>query len=127
MKHFIYLTIVLFASSCQKPYQLLADITPPGEVENLTYIAEEIDLKLTWKAPSDEDLIGFVLSLHDANNQQQLQFENLPIDSTDFTFKKLAPGQYYATIRTRDKENNLSEGSIIDFSFLSKAPVNVRR
>lgn len=127
MKHFIYLTIVLFASSCQKPYQLLADITPPGEVENLTYIAEDIDLKLTWKAPSDEDLIGFVLSLHDANNQQQLQFKNLPIDSTDFTFKKLAPGQYYATIRTRDKENNLSEGSIIDFSFLSKAPVNVRR
>ncbi len=118
--------LLLILSGCYKSYDIVADVTPPGEVKNLSIEKRDVDVAVTWTPPSDKDLIAYQVSLYYADNQGQVMLVDRPKDSAGYTFRHLAAGNYYLKVRTRDKQNNLSDGDTLHFSFLSKAPVNVK-
>jgi hypothetical protein len=117
--------MLLYITACNEPLEIIADVIPPAEVDQLDVELLDVDVVLTWVDPTDQDLRGIKITLFNANNQENKGFYDLPVDSLSFVFKSLAPGNYYAVVQTRDKENNLSEGIRVPFVFLSEAPVNV--
>lgn len=128
-RNFLLYVLVFCVSltGCYKPYEIQADIMPPGDVTNLVVNKLDVDVKFSWDTPADGDLVGYNIALYNSANQRLIQSKNISKDTTEFVMESVAPGNYYVVVRTRDKQNNLSEGSRESFIFLSKAPVNVQR
>jgi hypothetical protein len=118
--------ILCLLTGCIKPMDIISDVTPPAEVEQLIVAKSDLDVKLTWTDPGDNDLRGIRITLYNANNQNEVLFADVLPDSASYTIENLSPGNYYVKVQTRDKENNLSAGVKVPFIFISKVPTNVQ-
>lgn len=113
--------------SCIKAYDIVADINPPDEVTGLQIDKQEVDVRLTWQDPRDNDFKAVRISLYNSDNQSLVRYADVLPDTMYYVLETLSPGNYYVRVQTRDKENNLSDGIETPFVFLSHAPVNVRQ
>jgi len=112
---------------CYKPYEIKPDTNPPGNVTNLMVEKLDVDVKISWESPTDDDLVGFHIALYNAANQRVVLTKNVAKDTTEYLMERVPAGTYYVVVRSRDIQNNLSEGAKESFVFLSKAPTNVQR
>ncbi|MBN2348354.1 MAG: SUMF1/EgtB/PvdO family nonheme iron enzyme [Bacteroidales bacterium] len=120
--------IILFSlllTKCTEEMKLVIDETPPDEVTNLSYELLDLDIKVSWENPSDEDLRAINIVLE--NNSSQAVIEKwIMSDSTSVVFESVISGDYTILIKAMDKNENVSDGVRSDnFDFESAAPLNL--